>query len=274
VSGFGLSVKDVTSDGVLSPSAENRAVPDLYEYWLFFFLAETVEGMDSAVLLDRHYVSELNPDGKSTVVLSKSNAPKLVLLLKRGAKSRYVCLYYNRSFSRGVGYTSYSLTLRPDYTVESFPALLNSTYLDCRGVAERDGDISYLHFDAKFRIDALSFISFNDADRRQNSASLGAKAEDVYKMHTYNEAIRGTAASVILFPGSISKSEGLTESYQKYVELIPGVGALAVKPGDEHSRTAGVAALREYIESAFNLLPKSNSQFSKFKSWEKGAFHR
>ena len=274
VSGFGLSAKDVTSNGVLSPTAENRAVPDLYEYWLFFFLAETIEGMESAVLLDRSYVSELNPNGKSSVVLSKSNAPKLVLLLRRGDRSRYVCLYYNRTFSRGDGYTSYSVTLRPDYTVETFPELPNSSYPQCREAAEQVGDISYLHFDAKFRIDTLSFVSFNDADLRPNPASVGAKAEDVYKMHTYNEAIRGTAASVILFPGSLSASEGLTESYQKYVELIPGVGALAVKPGDEQSRTAGISVLRDFIESAFNLLPKSNSQFAKFKSWEKGAFGR
>jgi predicted component of viral defense system (DUF524 family) len=40
-----LSIKDINHDGALSPTAENRQVPDLYEYWLFFFLAEALEAV-------------------------------------------------------------------------------------------------------------------------------------------------------------------------------------------------------------------------------------
>lgn len=264
-----LSIKDINDDGALSPTAENRQVPDLYEYWLFFFLADALEGMTEATNLDRRYVKELNPEGAASIALSKSDAPRLTLRFGKGEAARFVALYYNRTFKPGKGYTSYSLTLRPDYTIETFPVIYGSNFEQCRSSAERVGEITYIHFDAKFRIANLDLNLAGDFDRQDAATSDDdAKPEDVYKMHTYNEAIRGTASSVILFPGGQAANGGLNQSFEKYRELIPGVGALAISPGKHEVRSKALKAIRAYLAEALSLTPKSKSSYAHMRGWE------
>ena len=264
-----LSVRDIEGNGVLSPTAENRQVPDLYEYWLFFFLAEALEGLKGASHVDRKYVKELNPDGTASITLPKSNAARLTLRLGKGDTCRYIALYYNRSFQRGAGYTSYSLTLRPDYTVETFPLIYGSTFEQCRGMAEKMGEITFIHFDAKFRIANLDLNRAGDSDVQDSDRIADdAKPEDVYKMHTYNEAIRGTAASVILYPGVSSTEGGLSQSFEKYRELIPGVGALAICPGSQAVRAKALATVRDYLTEALALSPKGISAYARMRGGE------
>jgi predicted component of viral defense system (DUF524 family) len=264
-----LSIKDINDDGALSPTAENRQVPDLYEYWLFFFLADALEGMAGASNLDRRYVKELNPEGTASISLSKSDAPRLTLRIGKGEAARYAALYYNRTFKPGSGYTSYSLTLRPDYTIETFPVIYGSSFEQCRSSAEKVGAITFIHFDAKFRIANLDLNLAGDFDRQDAAAADDdAKPEDVYKMHTYNEAIRGTAASVILFPGGQPADGGLNQSFEKYRELIPGVGALAISPGNHEVRSKALTAIRDYLSKALTLTPKSQSSYARMRSWE------
>lgn len=264
-----LSIKDINDDGALSPTAENRQVPDLYEYWLFFFLADALEGMTGAANLDRRYVKELNPEGSASISLSKSDAPRLTLRIGKGEAARFVALYYNRTFKPGPGYTSYSLTLRPDYTVETFPVIYGSSFEQCRSSAGKLGEITYIHLDAKFRIANLDLNLAGDFDRQDAvSADDDAKPEDVYKMHTYNEAIRGTAASVILFPGGQAADGRLNQSFEKYRELIPGVGALAISPGNHEVRSKALTAIRDYLSKALLLTPKSQSSYARMRDWE------
>jgi len=264
-----LSIKEINDDGALSPTAENRQVPDLYEYWLFFFLADALEGMTGATNLDRRYVKELNPEGTASITLPKSDAPRLTLRIGKGEAARFIALYYNRTFRPGPGYTSYSLTLRPDYTVETFPVIYGSSFEQCRSSAGKLGEITYIHFDAKFRIANLDLNLAGDFDRQDAvSADDDAKPEDVYKMHTYNEAIRGTAASVILFPGGQAADGRLNQSFEKYRELIPGVGALAISPGNHEVRSKALTAIRDYLSKALLLTPKSQSSYARMRDWE------
>jgi predicted component of viral defense system (DUF524 family) len=269
VSNKTLSIKDINGNGALSPTAENRQVPDLYEYWLFFFMAEALEEMPEATQLDRRYVKELNSKGAASITLAKSNAPRLTLKLGKGDAARFVSLYYNRSFSPGLGYTSYSLTLRPDYTVETFPLIYGSSFEQCRSSAEKLGEITFIHFDAKFRIANLDLTRAGDFEGPEGTTfDDDAKPEDVYKMHTYNEAIRGTAASVILFPGDRPAEGGLNQSFAKYRELIPGVGALAISPGNHEVRSKALKAVRAYLSEALMLAPKGQSAYAKMRDSE------
>lgn len=268
VSNKTLAIRDINNDGILSPTAENRQVPDLYEYWLFFFLAEALENMPGASRVDRRYVKELNGDGRATIVLAKDDAARLTLMLGKGEAARYVALYYNRSFRPGRGYTSYSLTLRPDFTIETFPLVYGNSFEQCRQAADKTGEITYIHMDAKFRIANLDLQKAGDWDGEAASTDSEAKPEDVYKMHTYNEAIRGTAASVILFPGDAPEKAGLNQSFAKYRELIPGVGALAVSPGKAETRAKALKAVQDYLAQALRLSPKGQSAYTRFRDWE------
>jgi len=263
-----LAVRDLQDNGVLSPTAENRAVPDLYEYWLFFFLAQALEELNGAKKIERNYVKELNHEGVVSIKLEHSNSPRLTLQLAIGGETHDLGLYYNRTFESGEGQTSYSMKLRPDYTIETFVGY-GSSYNERRRNAFKNGTISYLHFDAKFRIQKVE-ISKTDPDNDEQD-ELSAKPSDIYKMHTYNEAIRGTAASVILFPGNTNKEGELNESYRKYFELIPGVGALAIKPGDEKSRKTALISTQKFISEALGCMPNTPSNFSDFKKWEVNA---
>jgi predicted component of viral defense system (DUF524 family) len=263
-----LSIKDINDDGALSPTAENRQVPDLYEYWLFFFLADALEGMAGASNLDRRYVKELNPEGTASITLPKSDAPRLTLRIGKGEAARFVALYYNRTFKPGPGYTSYSLALRPDYTVETFPHIYGSSFDQCRDSADKMGAITYIHFDAKFRIANLDLNRVGDSDVQDNiRVADDAKPEDIYKMHTYNEAIRGTAASVILYPGIASDDKPI-RSFAKYRELIPGVGALAISPGNQAVRTKALATTRDYLNEALGLSPRGTSAYARMRGEE------
>ena len=263
-----LAVRDLQDNGVLSPTAENRAVPDLYEYWLFFFLAQALEELNGAKKIQGNYVKELNQEGVVSIKLEHSDEPRLTLELAMGDETHHLGLYYNRTFKGGDGKPSYSMKLRPDYTIETFVGY-GSNYMERRGNAFKNGTISYLHFDAKFRIEKVN-ISETDSDK-EDQDELSAKPSDIYKMHTYNEAIRGTAASVILFPGNTNKEGELNESYRKYFELIPGVGALAIKPGDEKSRKEALISTQNFILEALGCMPNSPSNFSDFKKWEVNA---
>ena len=263
-----LSIKDINDAGALSPTVENRQVPDLYEYWLFFFLADALEGMTGASSLDRRYVKELNPAGSASISLSKSDSPRLTLQIGKGEAARFVALYYNRTFKPGQGYTSYSLTLRPDYTVETFPLIYGSTFEQCRESAKKMGAITYIHFDAKFRIANLDLNRAGDSDLQDSERIADeAKPEDVYKMHTYNEAIRGTAASVILYPGCVTDDDPI-RSFAKYRELIPGVGALAISPGSQAVRAKAIATVRDYLTEALALSPKGSSAYARMRGGE------
>jgi predicted component of viral defense system (DUF524 family) len=225
--------------------------------------------MNGATNLDRRYVKELNPEGAASISLSKSDSPRLTLKLGKGDATRYVALYYNRSFSPGPGYTSYSLTLRPDYTVETFPVIYGSSFEQCHSSAEKLGEITFIHFDAKFRIANLDLKRAGDYEGPDAiTHDDDAKPEDVYKMHTYNEAIRGTAASVILFPGDRPAEGGLNQSFAKYRELIPGVGALAISPGNHEVRSKALKAVRSYLSEALLLAPKGPSAYAKMRDRE------
>ena len=72
----GLRMPDVMEGGLLSVTAENRNVPKLYEIWLFFFLAETLERMGGGQGL-ASYKDEIRRDKTTpTVDISKGDECK------------------------------------------------------------------------------------------------------------------------------------------------------------------------------------------------------
>jgi len=259
----GLRLPDLDEGGLLSVTAENRNVPKLYEIWLFFFLAETLEKMGGSEG-PSPYKEEIRRNGdRPTVDISKSPDCKLERnVTLEGGETYCLRLFYNRSFMAGTpGGTgtssilskrthSYSMELQPDYTIEA---------------EAPNGQITFIHFDAKFRIKSARISNVKSADAKDSKEDGVAQPDDVHKMHTYNDAIYGTAASVILYPGEIGK-DGLDQYYRKFEELLPGVGALEVKPGNVDDINSSKDALGAFIKSCLREMPPKEGIYTRIQA--------
>jgi hypothetical protein len=183
-----------------------------------------------------------------------------------------VHFFYNRSFGRkGIGERgSYSKTFCPDYTLVIIPEEFDETnWLKAEQAAEQAGRIAYLHFDAKYRGENLRGI-FGEADSEtddpeENRAAGTVKNVDLYKMHTYNEAIRRTVGSYVLYPGDAKPAGDSTDEdedegvFKRYHELVPGIGAFALRPKSDLQTPDGLKAVVDFIK---NILTHQLTQFS------------
>lgn len=269
----------------------NRDVATLYEFWLYFTLVKMLE----TELAMKPAVSTKPPPGATDWLPFCCENPTggMAINLKQGQTSftRFtwtgadeeemrVHLFYNRRFAGRAGLHksgAYSRGFRPDFTLVLLPANYTVTdWLEAEQTAEADGRIAYIHFDAKYRIEQIADLigtddqaSAEDDDDEQAAAEERAakaagtfKNADLYKMHTYNEAIRRTAGSYVLFPGDApmnSKASG-GNRFERYHEVVPGVGAFAVKPSKVPGQTpAGIAPLAEFVR---DLLRHHSSRFT------------
>ena len=94
------------------------------------------------------------------------------------------------------------------------------------------------------------------------------KNADLYKMHTYNEAIRRTVGSYVLYPGSDVRTDYQRHGdnrnvYRRYHEIIPGIGAFALKPkaGSDNVDVGGVECLRRFF---YDFLVHQLSKFTQY----------
>jgi predicted component of viral defense system (DUF524 family) len=193
----------------LQEAIDSRDVATLYEYWCFFELV-------------RRFEEELG-----------WGEPKLKLEVREGGELAWDVtadfssgrkLVYNEGFGRGRD-RSYSVALRPDFVLY-------------------EGREATLVFDAKFRFDVRSLPGEQedsyDEDVASGSIERVVKHADLYKMHTYRDALKTVRTAVTLFPGS--EESGVfynweTGGERKGVELAalldekwPGVGAIPLVP--------------------------------------------
>ena len=209
-------------------SGESKNTALLYEYWLFFELRKIISSIENCQCIQASEKPFINTDNGLTISLSEGQTScQAFLLPDLGTR---VNLYYNRTFSReefsNTKYAgSYSRPFRPDYTLEVYP----SDYLKPED-AIREGAVSYIHFDAKYRImDLRSFIGPDENEMteeqikeevendKQDSVTNTYKRGDLLKMHTYNDAIRRTVGSYVLYPGDFDSK---TKNYRLFEEVI------------------------------------------------------
>jgi predicted component of viral defense system (DUF524 family) len=241
-------------------SAATRNVAELYEYWLYFKILEILE--DSSINLKPINISTADPEIKYTAAIQYTNNGMLINLCKgeeslmafkseNGQLDLRIHFYYNKTFSKRTnnnpnisqvnGINSYSAPFRPDYSLVIFPnEYANSNSIEnMEKTASNDGRIAYLHFDAKYRVDKIKKAwgtENTDENDLLNNEEFETKVTDtykrgdLYKMHTYNDAIKRTIGSYVLYPGDINE-EKYGDKYRAYHEILPGVGAFALKPG-------------------------------------------
>lgn len=227
-------------DDAIHPSQRNVAA--LYEYWTFLKLAEVI-GAACEDPRAAFKLFESNGDGLS-LGLRRGTVSKLPWEVSVAGRQLAVNLFFNRTF-RIAGKDadgSWSRPMVPDASV-----LIRPLQGRTRVEHERDLDV-WLHFDAKYKVDWTSSQfepirpEFEEAtaleDEEQERVGV-SRRDDLLKMHAYRDAIRRSAGAYVLFPGTSAPT-----SFREFVELIPGLGAFPLRPGDG----SGPAALRRFLD--------------------------
>jgi predicted component of viral defense system (DUF524 family) len=205
-----------------------RDIDTLYEYWIFFYLFDSV--------CEEFELSSVPADD-----LFEETRDKFGLKLKAGkelsvkgtchiGRPLSVEFSYNKTFQGGADYNelgSWTRGMRPDYTLSLWPAELE------KREAGRLELLTHVHFDAKYRLGRLEEIisdeteDSNFEDESRNEGRRKARTSDLQRAHAYRDAIRQTEGTFVLYPGDKSEARRL------YREILPGVGALAVTPTGE-----------------------------------------
>lgn len=211
--------------------AGKKNVATLYEYWLFFKLKDIFSKKFGVKPLANDQLIEID---KGNLSLSLKQGKQKVMMGEFVTKTRrlQVCFCYNRTFEATQGQYesagSWTKDMRPDYTLSIWPAGMN---MDS---AEQLELITHVHFDAKYKVEKLNFgVNTNSKQEDIDESLLNRKKEeekgvyknvDLYKMHTYKDAIKRTAGAYILYPGDVSKQ------MIGFHEIVPGLGAFAISP--------------------------------------------
>lgn len=257
-------------DDVYEGQAKNIAL--LYEYWLALQLVEILKNKIGAKIIssnDSNDMIQNTLDEGLLVSLKQGRDSKISLILEE--KNLQINFYYNRTFSKkdfnSSAYEgSYSRPFRPDYTLAIF-----STTFTTEDLAMKSGEVSYIHFDAKYRLqDLTQFInrkSNNDelleseekeiTEEKASETINSYKRGDLLKMHTYNDAIRRTIGSYVLYPG---ENADKNHKFNIYDEIMPGVGAFAIRPGD---KDLGQKVLADFIREIIDF--KTNQSARQYR---------
>ncbi|OHX11545.1 hypothetical protein BI347_17955 [Chromobacterium sphagni] len=147
-------------------------------------------------------------------------------------------LFYNKEFNgsaagSGAWDGSYSLSYYPDISV---------------AITSEHGK-SWLHFDAKYRVDRKAFAASGRTDR--------VKSDDIEKMHTYRDALLGTRGSYVLYPSIDAEVKiFVRHADKKYWESnsLPSIGAFPLHPGDGEWRVEQQSNLSGFISEAIKVL--------------------
>jgi predicted component of viral defense system (DUF524 family) len=100
-------------------------------------------------------------------------------------------------------------------------------------------------FDAKYRLrwEEIADAMAEEAEDREATF----KRADLFKMHTYRDAIRGAEAVFILYPGDEFRAFGVDGRHYASAAALPpdfaGVGAIPLRPGAAADVTAVVQKL-------------------------------
>lgn len=158
----------------MQKAIDNKDIAKLYEYWCFFRLVDEL----GKILGRKGLRIIIEPTGEL------SERGNVYAEFDNGWR-----LYYNKRLTSMKW--SYSVTLRPDYSLFKGNKLV--------GV-----------FDAKFKFDVVdekeeieNFDVEDEKIERSGSYTTWAKLEDIYKMHTYRDALNAKFA-VVVYPGERS----------------------------------------------------------------------
>lgn len=235
-------------------SGGKRDVAVLYEYWLFFKLVEIIKEVFKIEPKSLEQLIKKTDDGLGLQLKQGIHIP-LKGVYDSGTRKLNVEFSYNKTFSGGNTYPasgSWTKSMRPDYTLSIWPHGIDSQ------TAEMEELITHIHFDAKYKVENIIEIVGNEEDfksEKEDQKRGTFKRIDLLKMHSYKDAIRRTAGSYVLYPGTDSP-------YTKigFHELIPGLGAFAIRPSKSNS---GTQELKKFLDEVVHHFLNRASQREK-----------
>ncbi|END0095964.1 TPA: DUF2357 domain-containing protein [Pseudomonas aeruginosa] len=227
--------------------AKSEGYKDLLELWIALSehqslpssareIQRFLQGKDIALLYEYwvfikvlEAVSAASGHHTAPVVVSRNDLGER---LDRGLHvqlSANIAVSFNPSYNRSSG-SAYSTPLRPDVVVTL-------------------GTYRYA-FDAKYRLQWLSPLE----DSQDDEATF--VRADIYKMHTYRDAITAMRAAFVLYPGSefvfFERAMGRRNAPNEIV-TFDGVGAIPAKP--EGAEPAVLLEVMRALLKEHNLLP-------------------
>lgn len=233
--------------------AGQRDVATLYEYWVFLELVRIVDELPYFDL-DRASLFEVSADqlrlrlrqGRQAVVRGSGRHRGHRLDLE---------LWFNRSFRAGT--ESWTETVRPDCSIK---------LTRIRGGVPKD--VTWLHFDAKYRIDRYVEVfrepqpdGLDELPSRVEAAPL---SEDILKMHAYRDAVERSAGAYILYPG---RDEAPTRR-SRYHEVLPGLGAFVLRPDlDGKAASSGAGSLQSFLVDVVDHVAARGTDHERSRYW-------
>lgn len=255
---FDLASKLVWKGGDDVYKAGKRDIATLYEYWLFFTLYDLFKTKFKIKDIEHeeqpyNHLIEPTKDGLNVIVKQGKHTALYgdFITENRALKVKFS---YNRSFKGGTKYTdeqagSYTTTLRPDYTLSVWPAILKEKE------AEKQELIVHIHFDAKYKVTQFQIQTSTDNDlieQEENNERKGIyKNADLLKMHAYKDAIRRSGGAYVLYPGTEKKE------IRGFHEIIPGLGAFSINPTSHNN---DISELSKFIDLVIDHLLDRASQ--------------
>ncbi len=236
----------------------NRRLSEIYEYWCYFKLVKVLGYLSNQkVCLEN--IFEKRGGRRWSLSLKRGNSSMQQFQIELDGKIINLYLWYNKRFSRKTRNPSYSLPFKPDYSI----------------LVKIDEYQFFLHFDAKYRSegDVLEFYEeigreplSHDVVKEETLEAFDQKEEsevqerdmnedilrkykdgDIYKMHTYKDAILRSEGAYIFYPGD-RKAMFRVKNDQE----IPSVGAFPLTPGkdsfeEQELQDFIIAVLRKFI---------------------------
>jgi hypothetical protein len=240
---FDLASDLIWKGGADVYGAGKRDMAALYEYWLFFQLLRLFRDKFElrsplARTLFEHTESGLN-------LRLKVNEPVGIEgRCLRHTRRLNVRFHYNltheRSDSRNEA-GSWTRRMRPDFTLSFWPEGYELREAESQELAV------HIHFDAKYRVENITEL-FGDAgedlsEEKAQEKRGNYKRADLLKMHAYRDAIRRSEGAYILYPGGRSSPT----CFQGFHEILPGLGAFALKPGAS-GEAVGLQHLSRFVD--------------------------
>lgn len=226
-----------------------RSIAVLYEHWTFVRLAQAV-----AVACGTRRVPDLFEVGEAgmSLVLRTGKHKKLTYEAHVDGVRLLATLSYNETFGAGGQTGSWTKPMRPDASLMVQPVELGATH-----------QRHYLHFDAKYRLDLSQTLA--DEPDEADEVQGRSKREDLLKMHAYRDAIRGSAAAYVMYPGSGT----ITEFSWAPGELLPGLGAIPLRPDHADSDTT---KLQELVRRLLRNVASDATRYNRSRYWQEASY--